>query len=169
MEHFDLDPVDRVTAAAIGEPGNRTFYLQARKQDELVSLVLEKEQVAVLSAHIDQLLEDLEISEQEGPDPESLDLEQPIRPSFRVGKMGLGFDAERGLVVLECDEAVDEGEEASRLRLSASPAQMRSLSRRGQEEVAGGRPVCPTCGGAIDPEGHFCPPSNGHRPIERLQ
>jgi uncharacterized repeat protein (TIGR03847 family) len=176
---IELDPVDRVTAAATGEPGSRTFYLQARKDDVLVSLLLEKQQVGLLALHIDELLERVQVQQddQVAPDPASLDLEEPIVAEFRVGRIGLGYDEKRGLFLLQCDEFVPEEEETvevtetdepGRVRLWGSRSQMDALARRAEQEVAAGRPVCPMCGESIDPEGHFCIRSNGHRKITRL-
>jgi uncharacterized repeat protein (TIGR03847 family) len=181
---IDFDPVERVTAAALGEPGARTFYLQARKDDLVVSMLLEKGQVALLASHIDDLLERVGAPEEgTGPDPDVLDLEEPITPDFRIGRIGLGYDGDRDLVLLQCDEfePVDEEEEGEpleidpperddlgRVRMWATREQMYALARRGEREVAGGRPTCSMCGQPIEPEGHFCPRSNGHREVTRL-
>jgi len=180
---MELDPVERVTTAAVGEPGRRSFYLQARKDDVLVSLLLEKQQVALLASHIDDLLERVGVPEGgAGPDPNALDLEEPITPEFRIGRIGLGYDDDRDLVLVQCDEfepedETEEGADAGevverddlgRVRLWATREQMHALARRGEREVAGGRPVCSMCGQAIDPGGHFCPRSNGHREVTRL-
>lgn len=179
---LDFDPVDRVTAAAVGEPGQRTFYLQARKDDVIVSMLIEKQQVALLTAHIDQLLERVGNPDAQAvPDPDELDLEEPVAAQFRIGRIGLGYDDERGLVLLQCDEYVPESDEEEaevpieptpvelgRVRMWASREQMFALARRGEREVAGGRPVCSMCGQSMDPEGHFCPRSNGHREVTRL-
>ncbi len=181
--HIELDPVGRLTAAAVGEPGQRSFFLQARKDDVLVTMLLEKQQVALLTAHIDELLERIgEPDEDSGPDPDTLDLEEPVVAEFRIGRIGLGYDGDRDLVLLQCDEFVpeesEEGEEAvedppeaaemGRVRLWATREQMRALARRGEVEVSAGRPVCSMCGQPMDPEGHFCPRSNGHREVTRL-
>lgn len=177
-ERIELDPVGRITAASVGEPGHRTFYLQARKEDVVVSLLLEKQQVALLSMHIDELLERIGAPDDE-QDPEDLDLEEPLTPTFRVGQIGLGYDEGRDLVLLQCDEYVpEEDEEADpvplepedrgRVRLWATRSQVHALARRGEQEVASGRPVCPMCGEAMDPEGHSCIRSNGHRKVTRL-
>lgn len=180
----DLDPVERVTAAALGQPGARTFYIQARKDDVVVSLVLEKGQVALLASHIDDLLERVGgPAEGAGPDPDVLDLEQPLTEDFRIGRIGLGYDGDRDLVLLQCDEyePVDEDEQdddveverperedLGRVRMWGTREQMYALARRGEREVAGGRPMCSMCGQPIAPEGHFCPRSNGHREVTRL-
>ena len=176
---LELDPTTRVTAGAIGEPGQRTFYLQARSEDTLVTLLLEKQQVALLAAHIDELLERIGATDVGDTDPDLLDLEEPVEPSFRIGRIGLGFDEGRDLVLLQCDEFVPEPDEESEpvqvdpddlgvVRLWVSRGQAYALARRGESEVAGGRPICSMCGEPMDPEGHFCPRSNGHREVTRL-
>jgi uncharacterized repeat protein (TIGR03847 family) len=177
----EFDPAERLTAAAVGEPGQRAFYLQARKDDVVVSLLLEKQQVALLSAHIDELLERVGAPDEDAvPDPDSLDLEEPIVEGFRIGRIGLGYDGDRDLVLLQCDEYRPEDDESDepaeiedsgdlgRLRLWATRGQVYALARRGEREVAGGRPTCSMCGQPIDPEGHFCPRSNGHGEVTRL-
>jgi uncharacterized repeat protein (TIGR03847 family) len=177
VSNIELDPVDRVTAAAVGEPGARTFYLQARKDDVVVSMILEKQQVALLSAHIDELLERVGVPDGGEPDPSSLDLEEPVVAQFRIGRIGLGYDEDRDLVLLQCDEFVpepDEDEEPmfeadpSQVRLWATRGQIAALARRGEREVEGGRPICSMCGQPIEADGHFCPRSNGHSEVTRL-
>jgi len=175
---IELDPVGRITAASVGEPGQRTFYLQARKDDVLVSLLIEKQQVALLSMHIDELLERVGAPEEEVEgEAGAPELEEPITPEFRVGQIGLGYDERRDLVLVQCDEYVPQDEEEQpqldpdelgRVRLWATRAQVRALARRGEQEVSGGRPICPMCGEAMEPEGHFCIRSNGHREVTRL-
>ena len=158
---IELDPVTRITAASLGEPGNRTFYLQARSDGTVVSLVLEKQQVAMLSLHVDELLERIgrmpEVDDPSLPDPDLLDLEEPVTPAFRVGQIGLGYDEARDLVLVECEEFVPEDEievrpdEAGQVRLWTTRAQAFALARRGEREVAAGRPVCRMCGEPMDP------------------
>jgi uncharacterized repeat protein (TIGR03847 family) len=178
--YIELDPVARITAAAIGEPGQRAFYLQARKDDMIVSVLMEKQQVALLAMHIKELLERVGgPSSDEAPDldVDALDLEEPINAEFRVGQIGLGYDETRDLVLVQCDEFVpepDEGaeeprdEDPGRLRLWATREQMHALALRSEQEVAAGRPICPMCGEAMDPDGHFCIRSNGHREVNGL-
>jgi uncharacterized repeat protein (TIGR03847 family) len=168
---FDLNPVDRITTDAVGNPGSRIFYLQARKGRRLVTLICEKEHVAALAMAIDQLL--LSIAEGNAdavvdPDPvlqEGMDLEYPLEPAFRTGQVNLGFDQGTGRLVIIAYELMEEEDDSppSVARFWATPAQMRAFSVHGQEVVAAGRPVCAMCGQPIDPEGHFCPRRNGHR------
>ncbi len=168
---YDLNPVDRITAGAVGEPGNRVFYIQARKGRRLVTLICEKEQLAVLAYAIDQLLLRLAGDDAEAvaePDPAlegKMELDLPLAPAFRTGQLSLGYDQLSGRVVIVAEEMVEEGQEAkpSIGRFWATPAQVRAFSIRGQEVVAAGRPRCAMCGEPIDPAGHFCPRRNGDR------
>jgi len=168
---FDLNPVDRLTADAIGEPGKRVFYLQARKAQRLVTLICEKEHVAALATAIEQVLLSLAGGDADAvvePDliiNESMGLEHPLEPAFRAGRVNLGYDQVSQRLVIIAYELLDEDDESqpSVARFWATPAQMRAFSIHGQELVAAGRPLCVMCGEPIEPEGHFCPRKNGHR------
>ena len=170
-EVFDLNPVDRITTDAIGEPGNRVFYLQARKGLQLVTVICEKEHVAALAMAVDQILLSLAGGDEDAvvePDPvlaDNMELEYPLEPVFRTGRVNLGYDQDTKLMVVIAYELMPEDDETppSVARFWATPAQMRAFSIRGQEVVAAGRPTCAMCGEPIDPEGHFCPRKNGHR------
>jgi len=94
-----------------------------------------------------------------------MSLEEPIEPEFRIGQMGLGYDAERDMVILLMQSAVEDDDEPLRARFAASRPQMRALSSHAAQVVAAGRPICGNCGRPIDPVGHFCPQRNGHGPI----
>lgn len=173
-EIFDLNPVTRITAGAVGKPGQRTFYIQARQDNRLVTLLCEKQQVAALALGVEQLLEQLAEKDPEraGPPDAVLDidmsLEEPLEPDLRVGQMGLGYDEERNLLVLVAQELLPEDADpstASSARFWATAAQMRTLARHAAEVIAAGRPLCPLCGEPMDPENpdaHFCPRKNGH-------
>jgi uncharacterized repeat protein (TIGR03847 family) len=168
---FDLNPVDRITTDAIGEPGNRVFYLQARTGQRQVTLLCEKEHIAALALATEEVL--LALAEGNAdhvvePDPAihgGMDLEYPLEPVFRLGQVNLGYDEVSQLLVVIAYELLEEDSEAtpSVARFWATPAQMRAFSIHGQEVVASGRPTCPMCGEPMDPEGHFCPRRNGHR------
>lgn len=176
---MELDPVDRITADAIGEPGERAFCLQARKGGDLVTVLVEKQQVELLAASILEILSRIGLETGEGPDDDEMDLEEPLEPMWRAGRLSIGYEQERDLILLELVELVPDDEEepseeadvtpssaeldADRVRLWATREQMLALSRHGAEVVARGRPTCQFCGNPIDPEGHRCPAMNGHR------
>lgn len=169
---FDLRPVDRITTGAIGPPGKRVFYLQARKDDLLVTLVVEKSQVQSLAVGVEQFLDelgerlpDLEDSPAQTPHG-SMDLQKPIDPAFRVGQLGLGYDEDSDLMVLVAREIQPEDadpEEAGVARFWCTREQILSMCRWGLDVASHGRPICGNCGQPIDPEGHFCPKRNGHK------
>jgi uncharacterized repeat protein (TIGR03847 family) len=177
-----FDPPERFVAGTVGQPGDRTFYLQASGGGRSVSVALEKAQVAVLAERLEELLE--EVRRRGAGDvppaaPRELEdtapLDAPVEEEFRVGTMGLAWDGETGLVVIEAlaqpeseeDAEVeplsetDTGPDALRVRLSAGMA--RAFIVRAQRVVAAGRPPCPLCSLPLDPEGHICPRQNGHR------
>jgi uncharacterized repeat protein (TIGR03847 family) len=172
---MDLDPVDRITAGAVGEPGERSFFLQARSGERLVTIAVEKEQVELLSSSILEILATVDKETGDGPPEELLELQAPIEPLWRAGRLSIGYSEERDLMLLELEELVveeeDEVEDAededrpdpARLRVWASREQMLALSRHGAAVAARGRPKCRFCGNPIDPEGHTCPAMNGHR------
>lgn len=169
---MDLGPVDRITADAIGEPGARTFYLQARHEDQLVSVIVEKQQVQLLAASVLDLLADLDVETGLGPPEDQMELETPVDPRWRAGRLSIGFDQERKLFLLEVEEFQPEVEdddprsllidEPETIRIWASTEQMLALSRHGSEAAERGRPSCQYCGNPMDPEGHACPAMNGH-------
>jgi uncharacterized repeat protein (TIGR03847 family) len=166
----DLDPVDRITADAVGPPGERTFYLQARKGEDLVTIVLEKQQVQLLSSSILEILARVGKETGLGPDEEEMALEEPVEPRWRAGRLSIGYLDDRELLLLEVEELVEEDEdqeeerEGERLRLWATPEQMLSLSRHGALVCSRGRPACQFCGNPLDDDGHICPAMNGHGP-----
>ncbi|MCS6840664.1 MAG: DUF3090 family protein [Roseiflexus sp.] len=165
---YDLDPVTRITASAVGPPGQRVFYIQARRGRELVSLIAEKEQVRALAQAIDRLLEELAEKNPLLSTSDDLllasdmELEEPIEPQFRIAQMGIGYDAERDKVVLVVQgyRNDESDEEPPTARFSASRQQMRALSEHAAKVVARGRKICGNCGRPIDPGGHFCPQMN---------
>lgn len=170
-EVFDLNPVDRITTDAIGEPGQRVFYIQARKGRRLVTVICEKEHVAALARATDQVLLSLADNDADAvvePDPAikgGMDLEYPLEPIFRTGQVNLAYDQVSERLVVIAYELLDAEDvsEPSVARFWASRAQMRAFSIRGQEVVASGRPICAMCGEPMDPAGHFCLRKNGHK------
>ena len=184
---YDYGLPDRFVAGTVGAPGNRTFFLQARDGTRIVSVALEKVQVAVLAQRLGDLLEELErrgiegTTEQPGLVGDTAAMDEPINEAFRVGTLSLGWDTTDEMIVLEARELVEvdeEDEEAEedeafvddededgpdllRVRITAAYAQ--EFIARAMRLVAAGRPPCPLCGQPLDPQGHLCPRRNGHR------
>jgi uncharacterized repeat protein (TIGR03847 family) len=191
---MELERIDRMTAGAVGEPGERTFYLQAITGTEVVTVTVEKQQVELLAASILDILSRIDRETGEGPPEQELTLEEPLESLWRVGRLSIGYEEEGDRMLLELEELVPEEEEAEtheeeeeegdgegldlpvlpeepepdRIRIWATREQMLALSRRGATVAAAGRPRCQFCGNPIDPEGHTCPAMNGHRgPAQR--
>jgi uncharacterized repeat protein (TIGR03847 family) len=169
---FEIRPVEWITVGAVGEPGHRVFYLQARGAGQRLTLRVEKEQVLMLALSIEQFLNDLQ---QRFPDLEEADaryeeaemvLEYPLEPSFHIGNMGLGYDEKADRLLFVLREAVEDtlaGNQTAEASLWCTRVQLRRLAQWGTELAKRGRPICGNCGNPIDPSGHFCPRKNGHK------
>jgi uncharacterized repeat protein (TIGR03847 family) len=148
---------DRFVAGTVGEPGERTFYLQAIDKAKVISVALEKEQVAVLAERLSALLNELArrlgASALAKADELAVDTEPlraPVEQEFRVGTMGLGWDVESRAIVVELlavsEQEVDEsmvlddaedGPDAVRVFLSLEQA--RAFAVRAERVISAGR------------------------------
>jgi uncharacterized repeat protein (TIGR03847 family) len=108
---IELNPVERITAGAVGPPGQRVFYLQGRKGDQLVTLLVEKQQVQLLAASVVEILARVGKETGMGPPEEEMDLDEPLVAEWRAGRLSIGYDEERDLLMLEAEELLDEDEE----------------------------------------------------------
>jgi uncharacterized repeat protein (TIGR03847 family) len=185
-DEFDLKPVTHLTTDAIGPPGQRVFYVQGQQEARTVTLIAEKFQIQSLSVGVEQFLAELQEKHPEmmeaSPDyaEETMRINPPVDPLFRIGELALGYDAEEDMAILVTREVVVEetADEESidvdpvevepgpsrAVRFWCSRSQLRALAHWGLEVASRGRPLCPQCGAPIDPEeGHFCPKKNGHR------
>jgi uncharacterized repeat protein (TIGR03847 family) len=175
---YAFEPPERFVAGTVGEPGERTFFLQARGGGRLVSVVLEKVQVSLLAEKLEELLTEAHrrfgvmLPEIATGSDDNDPLETPLDEEFRVGTLGLAWDGESETVVIEAiavgEYEADEPTEAElakldRLRVRLTPAATREFIARAKRVVSAGRPPCPFCGQPLDPEGHLCPRHNGYR------
>lgn len=159
------------TVDYVGEPGKRSFFLQARSEEGLFTVAVEKEQVAVLAEKLSEILLLIDRTDpiagaQSRRDPALVAI--PMAPEWRVGSIALAYEEALDLVVVlfEPFEA-DEDEPAAStpsLRLMLRREQVRTFVLHALSVVAEGRPTCPLCGLPMDPAGHKCPASNGHHP-----
>ena len=166
---IELDPVDRITTGAVGDPGERTFFIQGRQSERLVTVTVERQQVELLSASLVEILARAGKETGEGPAEEEMDLEEPVVPEWRVGRLSIGYDEARDLVLLEAEELAQEaaaGGDPGKIRFWTTREQALALARHGVAVVAAGRPRCNLCGNPMDPEGHICPALNGHEGSE---
>jgi uncharacterized repeat protein (TIGR03847 family) len=182
----EFDPPERFVVGTVGEPGARTFFIQARAGARMISVALEKQQVAALAERVDELLDQVLDDGSSGTivpalAPHDLDdqapLEQPIEEEFRAGTMTLSWDPGISRVVIEVfpitdevvegaeagDEPFGEPEPDEVLLVRITPGTARAFALRAGRVVEAGRPSCPFCGGPMDPTGHLCVRANGHR------
>jgi uncharacterized repeat protein (TIGR03847 family) len=184
------DAPDRFVAGTVGQPGERTFFLQAREGNRMTSVACEKQQVSVLAEHLDRVLDevlrrsagevDVPPASSKARDTDPLDA--PITEEFRVGTMTIAWDPSIDRIVIELFSNVDVVEEESTQAIPPATAEesdeieadevfvvkitasyARDFVARAQALVAAGRPSCPFCLQPIDPHGHICPRANGYR------
>jgi uncharacterized repeat protein (TIGR03847 family) len=172
-----FDRPDRFVAGTVGQPGDRTFFLQARDGVRVVSVALEKVQVQLLAEKLTDLLDEARRRGGRVPPPAAVDsddvgpLDAPVEEEFRVGALALAWDSEEGMVMVEAvaqsedPEPVppildDDAEGPDVLRVVIHPADARAFVRRAERVVAAGRPPCWLCGLPLDPGGHVCPRLN---------
>jgi uncharacterized repeat protein (TIGR03847 family) len=185
-----FDPPERFIAGTVGEPGQRTFFLQARSGARVTSVALEKQQVEILGERIDELLDELltaggvaSVIPAITPidEVDTAPLEQPIVEEFRAGTITLSWDAEDERVVVEVfpvvevivpieadedelvDLPIDEPEPDELFVVHLTPVLARVFATRAASVVSAGRPPCQFCGGPVDAAGHLCPRANGFR------
>ena len=193
QEEYNLQPVDHITADAIGPAGQRVFYIQAQKGHQTVTLIAEKFQVQSLAVGVERFLAEIADKYPElpaaSPDyiEDAMHIHPPVDPIFRIANIGLGFNIDEDLIVLvihelvpeleldqdddifiDIDDELDDPEEPeivpSVARFWCTRSQLMALGHWGIEVATRGRPLCPQCGEPEDPEGHFCVKKNGgHR------
>jgi uncharacterized repeat protein (TIGR03847 family) len=165
---FRFDRVDALVPGAVGPPGQRVFYLQARSGARVVSFKVEKQQVAALAERLVQLAAALGASE---PDRDVAGLIEPVEAEWTVAGIALGVDEDATGIVVTLEELVDVPEpdedfteadvdellDAAEATFGLSPAQALAFGEAAAELVAAGRPACRLCGRPIGPEGHACP------------
>ena len=187
-----FDPPERFVPGTVGEPGARTFFLQARSGAQVTSVALEKQQVQILGERVAELLDELIGTDEARTTVPAMTpvgmldnepLEQPIEEEFRAGTITLSWDADDERVVIEVfpvvevevelpveaaeqeliDLPIEEPEPEEVLLVRMTAAMARLFATRAESVVAAGRAPCPFCGGPVDADGHLCPRANGFR------
>lgn len=157
-----------VTAGYLGQPGSRTFFLQAQDEHELLTVVCEKAQVDGLGDLLARVLAELEDMPATDWDRDAMELREPVEPAWRVGTIGVGVDTDAGRIVMELKEFTPPDQEelpgvAEEVRLWLDRDIARRLAAHCKEVVAEGRPTCELCGRPMNPgREHVCPRTNGH-------
>ncbi len=182
---YDFEDPDRFVAGTVGEPGNRTFFLQVRDGNRIVSVLIEKVQVELLADRLHQLLVEVRARGAGVPDePAAADidtaaLDEPLNEVFRVGTMAIIWDGDDESVVVEAramteddqagspedevdiDDSPEGGDASDIVRIHLPPGKALAFAKQALEVVSAGRPPCPFCGQPLNPEGHICARRNG--------
>jgi uncharacterized repeat protein (TIGR03847 family) len=187
---MDFDTPDRFATGSVGEPGDRVFYLQAVQRQRTTSVMLEREQVAILADRVLAVVDELErrglAAIDAGPagSPDERPLEEPLHEEFRVGTMTIAWDDDVDRIVIEArsmtfdagagDSVLLDGEDLDDddipddapigpdvLRVRLTPFMAQQFARRAGRIVGDGRPPCPFCGEPLEPTGHICRRSEG--------
>ena len=170
MPIFELDPVDQIAVAAVGEPGQRKFFLLATGSGRTMTLSCDKSQIQALIVRLHQMLEEQGIESPE-PEPPGDSGSEPGEPEWQIGEIGLGYHEGRHMFVLVASEATPgeekppEANDVTSIRFWLSTQQVVDFSKQAETVLTAGRPLCPRCGLPMDPAGHPCPVMNGARPI----
>lgn len=169
-EQRDFEHVDAFTVGAVGRPGARTFFVQARQGTDEVTVKCEKQQAAAIAEYLRRVLSDLPVDLQRPPSG-ALALEMPFDTAFVLGPVGLGYDRDNDRVLVQLEEFLpvddegepldpDEADDRSRLRVFLTRGQAAAFCTQADELVSAGRPTCTWCSLPIDPDGHACPRMN---------
>jgi uncharacterized repeat protein (TIGR03847 family) len=168
-EDYDYDAPDHCTVGALGEVGQRLFLFYCRQGLTETTVKVEKQQIAVLAGYLGRIVRELG---RPGHLPEDLEFFGTDEYEWVVGTIGVSYDEEldRIVVVFEEigvngeDEEEDESESGHVLRVALSREQAAAFAIHATQLVEAGRPPCPLCALPLDPAGHVCPRTNGHRP-----
>ena len=172
-----FNDISRFTVGTVGLPGERTFYLQFKSGNIVISASLEKSQVAALSERLNYMLKEIRLVHPLAPRPQllrdSLPLEMPVMDEFRIGSIAIFFDEESELIQIDLreinlnEEEIDENlpvlNEVEVIRLFITASQAKTFYDRAELVIAAGRQPCPFCAFPIDPQGHLCARANGYR------
>jgi uncharacterized repeat protein (TIGR03847 family) len=173
-EDFDFDAPDHCTLGVIGEVGHRLFLFYCRQGLTETTVKVEKQQIGVLAGYLGRIVKELG---RPGHLPEDLEFYGTEEYEWVVGTIGVSYDEELDRIVIvleeigsgeedeeeeEDDDELDEG--AHVLRVALSREQAAAFAIHATRLVEAGRPPCPLCSLPLDPSGHDCPRTNGHRP-----
>ncbi len=155
---FDMESPDRFTIGTSGPVGQRLFLLHVEQGPTSVTLKVEKLQVAELADVLGRIVRELG---RPGELPADLDFDVDVEPAWAVGKISISYDGDADRLVVIAEEVGDGGTVA---RMLVTREQAAAFAIRATRLVEAGRPPCPLCGLPLDPSGHACPRTNGHRP-----
>ncbi len=160
MTEYDLEAPDEFTVGTVGPVGQRTFLIQCRQGRQLLTLKAEKQQVAVLASYLARIVREVG---RPGALPREVVFRADEEPAWVVGTIGVSYDEGTERIVVVAEEVGDD-EDTSVARISITLEQAAAFAVVATGLVEAGRPPCPLCGMPLDPSGHDCPRTNGHRP-----
>jgi uncharacterized repeat protein (TIGR03847 family) len=155
--NFVFDKPDKVMVGVRGEVGNRLFLLQVREGRRLVVVKCEKIQLSALAEWLAQVVAELG---RPGHLPDDFTLEAEYETDLVVGEIAVAINEDEKTIEVTFESLEDE----DTLVLTLSREWAGGLAIAITRLVEAGRPPCPLCGGPLDPRGHDCPRTNGHRP-----
>lgn len=161
MSEHDLDAPDDFTVGTVGPVGERVFMLQCRQGADQLTLKIEKQQVAVLASYLARIVREVG---RPGALPENVAFNEDEDPAWVIGTIGVSYDDGTQRIVVVAEELAGEDDESSVARFSLTLEQAGAFAIVATGLVEAGRPPCPLCGLPLDPSGHDCPRTNGHRP-----
>jgi uncharacterized repeat protein (TIGR03847 family) len=169
-------PASRFIVSAIGEPGQREFFVQVKSESNINTVAIDKGQVVALADRLGELIQQLrrgklapaeELTAPAIKDDDPLEL--PIEADFSVGIISINWDNEFVVVNIQAASQDDElliddiefGPDLIIANLKIN--QVKGFCDRANRVVNAGRPACPFCALPVDPRGHLCPRANGYR------
>jgi uncharacterized repeat protein (TIGR03847 family) len=160
--------VERFVAGTVGQPGERAFFIQARHGNRLVTVAVEKLQVAALAERVELIINEFRKSDSSirllTSEIDDAPLELPIESEFEVGSISISWDESKKMMSIELLEIVtEEIETPNTLEVQLSISMCIAFIKRSKALIGAGRLPCPFCGMPIDPQGHLCPRANGYR------
>jgi uncharacterized repeat protein (TIGR03847 family) len=175
-ESWDFTDPRLVVPGAVGEPGQRVFFVQTVDGDRTISFKAEKQQIAALCEYLEGILADLPaihpgafVAPDSAREPDDLE--------WDIGRLAVAYEEADDRIVIVAEELIEIDEdldidfedpdallaiglEPASARFSLSRAQVAAFIAVGNDLVRAGRPTCRLCGRPMDPEGHPCPRLN---------
>jgi uncharacterized repeat protein (TIGR03847 family) len=170
------DPTNRFIVSAIGQPGEREFFIQVKSKDGINTLAVDKSQVIALTQRFEELIRELRRSSMASLEELSVlplvdddPLELPIEQDFQIGIISIAWESSKIVVTIQAASQVDDlvledlDSGPDLVIASLSIDQVKGFCLRANAVVSAGRAACPFCALPIDPNGHLCPRANGYR------
>ena len=159
---INWDRTESFTAGTVGPQGRRVFFLQASYEDQVLSLKVEKQQMAGLADFLMSMLNDLppkDASDLLDNTVQETKFIDPGEPDWVIGRLGITYEQSGDQLILIAEELIrDEDSEPAQARLALSRLQVEHFIQIAQELVSAGRPPCPYCGSPLEPDSAgWCP------------